>query len=43
MRDLLALFGNVASTDNLTIEFQYKFKKRKNLFWYIKELAKLAW
>lgn len=42
MRDLLALFGNVASTDNLTIEFQYKFKKRKNLFWYIKELAKLA-
>ena len=43
MRDILALFGNIASTDNLTIEFQYKFKEVKNFFWYIKDFAKLVW
>ena len=26
MIDILDLFGNVASTDNLTIEFKYRFK-----------------
>jgi hypothetical protein len=43
MRDILALFGNVASTDNLTIEFKYRFKERKNLFGYIRDFAKWAW
>jgi hypothetical protein len=29
MRDLLALFGNVASTDKLAIEYEYTFKIKK--------------
>ncbi|MCK9466725.1 MAG: DUF87 domain-containing protein [Candidatus Absconditabacterales bacterium] len=43
MRDILALFGNIASTDNLTIEFKYSFKESKSFFGYIKNFAKLVW
>lgn len=42
MRDLLALFNNVAATENLIIEYKYTFKLKKWLGEYLWELIKLA-
>ncbi len=43
MRDILSLFGNIAATDNLAIEFKYKFKESKNIIKYIQDFIKLIW
>lgn len=42
MRDILALFGNIAATDNLMISFKYTFKN-KSLGKYILNLMKTVW
>jgi len=43
MRDILALFGNIASSDNLMINFKYTFKETKSLWKYIIGLIKAVW
>ncbi|HRX64116.1 MAG TPA: type IV secretion system DNA-binding domain-containing protein [Candidatus Absconditabacterales bacterium] len=43
MREILAIFGNIATTDNLCIEFNYTFKVRRNVGEYMMHLLKIAW
>jgi hypothetical protein len=43
MRDLLALFSNVSSTENLAIEYEYTFKMKKVISKQMRELIKMIW